>query len=376
MGKNGKIWIAVIVVALAAFVGINNLSREEQENKTDVPETVSAAVQTDAPDEEPFVDLAGREVQLPQSPQRLATFVGPTPEKILLLGAADKIVGKNAYAVAGPWAIEVYPRFKDVALFSNPMEPNVEELIALSADIVYYWSIPEQVEKMEAAGITVVVAQLTSNNPTTTDEFIEFQKKEVNVIAASIGEDAMERAKMWNDYFAEKAKMIGDRTRGLSEEDRKKVYFGCSDNGLECFSKNSYPQFITELAGGIFVARDTNEEVNTTVTLEQIIEWDPDVIIMGRTGSTDGVKADVRWSEISAVKNDMVLLPPDGVMFWDYSSECVLLMQFMAKTLYPDLFEDIDMVRETKEYYETFYGYALSDENARNILSHLPPAAK
>jgi iron complex transport system substrate-binding protein len=377
MGKNGKIWIAVIVVAaIAAFVAMRDRGGEGQ--KTVAADVAGTAAQSGAAndsgtsEEHKFVDLAGREVNLPQNPQRLATFVGPTPEKILLLGAADRIVGKNAYAVSGPWAIEVYPKFKDVVLFSNPMEPNMEELISLSADIVYYWSIPEQIQKMEESGLSVVVAQLTSNNPRTTDEFIEFQKKEVNVIAGSIGEETQERAKMWTDYFDEKVRLIGERTKDLGE--RKKVYYSCSDNGLECFSKNSYPQFIIELAGGIFVAKDTIEEVDTTVTLEQIIEWDPDVIIMGRADSTDGVMKDARWGEISAVKNGMVLLPPNGVMYWDYSSECVLLMQFAAKTLYPDLFEDIDMIKETKDYYKTFYNYDLSDENAKNILSHLPPA--
>jgi iron complex transport system substrate-binding protein len=374
MKKNWKILItAVILAALAAFAasGSGEVSAAAQ---TDTSAQQGVAERAEESGNNVIVDLAGREVSLPQNPRRLATFVGPTPEKILLLGAADRIVGKNAYAVAGPWAIEVYPRFKDVALFLNPMDPNIEELVALEPDVVYYWSMPEQIGRMEAAGLSVVVPQLTNNNPGTTGEFIEFQKREVDVIAESIGGGAKERAKMWNDFFDEKVKFVRDRTKNLTENQKKKVYFGCSDNGLECFSKNSYPQFIVELAGGIFVAKDTNEEVNTIVTLEQIIDWDPDVVIMGRTDSTDEVMKDARWSEISAVKNGMVLLPPDGVMFWDYSSECVLLMQFLAKTLYPDLFEDVDMISETRAYYKTFYGYDLSEENARNILSHLPPA--
>ncbi|MDR1965292.1 MAG: ABC transporter substrate-binding protein [Synergistaceae bacterium] len=356
MGKNLKKHVSVAAAIMVAVLSL------------------ACAVGADA---RVVVDLAGREVNLPENPTKLATFVGPTPEKILLLGAADRIVGKNAHAVSGPWALEVYPRFGGVRLFSNPMEPNMEELVDLGAEIVYYWGMPDQISKMEAAGLTVLVAQLTSGNPKTADEFIKFQKSEVNLIADSIGTDAVhERARMWNDYFDGKVSLIRDKTKGLPESERKKVYYGCSDDGLECFSKNSYPQFIVELAGGIFVARETSEEVNTTVTLEQIIEWDPDVVIMGRTDSTDGVMKDDRWSEVSAVKNGLVLLPPNGVMFWDYSSECVLLMQFVAKTLYPDLFGDIDLVRETKEYYKTFYGYDLSDENARNILSHLPPAQK
>ncbi|MDR1509367.1 MAG: ABC transporter substrate-binding protein [Synergistaceae bacterium] len=321
-----------------------------------------------------FVDLAGRELRLPENPRRLVTFVGPTPEKILMLGVADRLVGKNAYAVAGAWALEVYPKFGEIALFKSPMDPNVEELVGLAPDIIYYWSMNEQIERLESAGLKVVVAQLTANNPSTVDEFIAFQKREVDVIADSIGEETKQRAKLWNGYFDEKVQFVRERTAALSERDRKKVYFSCSDDGLECFSKNSYPQFIVELAGGIFAAKDTNEEVNTTVSLEEIINWNPDLIIMGRTDSTDGVLKDERWNEIAAVKNGNVILPPDGVMFWDYSSECVLLMQFLAKTMYPELFTDLDMVAETKAYYEKFYNYELSDENARNILSHLPPA--
>jgi iron complex transport system substrate-binding protein len=379
MGKNAKIYVAIlIVVLLAAFFALRGNAPTEPTASAPAP-VESAPEQTavdPVPGERAFVDLADRTVGIPENPQRLATFVGPTPEKILLLGAADRIVGKNGYAVAGPWALEVYPKFGEVTLFMNPMDPNVEELVSLNPDIVYYWSMAEQIDKMEAAGLRVVVAQLTSGNPSTVDEFVAFQKREVDVIAESIGPETQERAKLWSDYFDEKVKLIGEKTAGIPENERKKVYFGCSDDGLECFSKNSYPQFIVELAGGIFPAKDTSEEVNTTVTLEQIINWDPDFIIMGRTDSTDGVLKDDRWSEITAVKNGDVLLPPNGVMFWDYSSECVLLMQFIAKTLYPDLFSDLDMVRETKAYYKTFYDYDLSDENARNILSHLPPVGK
>jgi iron complex transport system substrate-binding protein len=347
-----KIMCAALLLAVLTGIGASNVFASER----------------------PFVDLAGRELTLPENPRRLVTFVGPTPEKILMLGAADRLVGKNAYAVAGAWALEVYPKFGEMALFKSPMDPNVEELVGLAPDIIYYWSMNEQIERLESAGLKVVVAQLTANNPSTVDEFIAFQKKEVDVIADSIGDETKQRAKLWNDYFDEKVRFVRGRTAALPEGDRKKVYFSCSDDGLECFSKNSYPQFIVELAGGNFVAKDTNEEVNATVSLEGIINWDPDLIIMGRADSTDGIVTDERWGEIAAVKNGNVILPPDGVMFWDYSSECVLLMQFLAKTMYPDIFADLDMVAETKAYYKKFYSYELSDENARNILSHLPPA--
>jgi iron complex transport system substrate-binding protein len=322
------------------------------------------------------VDLMGRSVTLANDPQRLVALVGPTSEKLLLLGAADRIVGKNAGAVAGPWALEVYPRFKEAVQVKNAMQPNVEEMMALHPDVLYFWSIDDQIAKMTDAGIPVVCAQLDANNPTTIDEFIDFQKQEVGVIAESLGGDAAERAKKWCDYFDARVRYVRERTSGIPAADRKKVYYARSDEALTCFSKNSYPQFFVEIAGGVFVARDTDTEVNAQVSLEQIARWNPDVIFMGRMDSTDAVTKDARWAEIAAVKNGEVHLCPNGVMFWDYSSECVLMMQVVAKTLYPDLFADLDIVKETKDYYRTFYDYELSDENAKNLLSHRPPVGK
>jgi len=61
-------------------------------------------------------------------------------------------------------------------------------------------------------------------------------------------------------------------------------------------------------------------------------------------------------------------------MFWDYSSEGVLLMQFLAQKMYPELFGDFDMVAETQRYYKRFYDFDLTTEDARRLLDHLPPA--
>jgi iron complex transport system substrate-binding protein len=63
------------------------------------------------------------------------------------------------------------------------------------------------------------------------------------------------------------------------------------------------------------------------------------------------------------------------VAYWDYGAEGMMLMEFFAKTLHPDLFQDLNMTGEVKEYYSTFYHYNLTDEEASRILKHLPPAS-
>ena len=61
-------------------------------------------------------------------------------------------------------------------------------------------------------------------------------------------------------------------------------------------------------------------------------------------------------------------------MYWDYSSEGVLLLEYLAKLFHPDKFADLDMKKEIKEYYSKFYNYNLTDDEAGRILNHLPPA--
>lgn len=42
---------------------------------------------------------------------------------------------------------------------------------------------------------------------------------------------------------------------------------------------------------------------------------------------------------------------------------------FLAKTLHPDLFPNLDLTAEVKNFYSKFYSYQLSDAQVNAILS-------
>ena len=48
----------------------------------------------------------------------------------------------------------------------------------------------------------------------------------------------------------------------------------------------------------------------------------------------------------------------------------------LAKKLHPELFEDLDLSAELKEFYARFYRCALSDEQAAKLLAGLSPDGK
>ena len=51
----------------------------------------------------------------------------------------------------------------------------------------------------------------------------------------------------------------------------------------------------------------------------------------------------------------------------------ILLVMNMAKILHPDIFSELDMEKEVAEFYEKFFGYDLSKDEAGRILNRLSP---
>lgn len=320
--------------------------------------------------------MADRIVEVVDDPKRAICMAGPSYEKALMLGQRDRIVGVHSASLTH-WAKLVDPHLAKIAVMHTPQTPNLEELMNLQADFVLFWKLDDQIRKMAQVGIPSVVVQFPGALPySDLAGFVKYQKKEVMAVAQAFGGTALERADRWVRYFDDKIAYVTGRTAKLSSDKLPKVYYARSDEGLVTFSRNSYPQYLVEMAGGIYVSSDTAVEMNSRVTLEQIMNWNPDVIFMGRMKSVDIVTRNQAWSGIKAVRDGRVYLCPSGIKDWDYSSENVLLLLYLAKTLHPDLFADLNLKAEIKDYFKTFYDFTLSDENVERILAHRDPVAQ
>ena len=97
------------------------------------------------------------------------------------------------------------------------------------------------------------------------------------------------------------------------------------------------------------------------------------MIVVGRQYAPEMVLDDSRLADLAAVRHHRVHSSPEGVFYWDGGPEQVLLLQFLAKRLYPDLFADLDLADEVKRYYARFYRTALSDDDVANLLEGRGP---
>ena len=352
--------IAIIaVVVTAACVDHGNV-KSGQDNNSKPGMDSGQTVQ--------ITDQEGRVVTVPVNVTRVAAVSGQAYEKMILLNQTNKMVMTMSAWTHIPWSSKIAPQLKDIPIADDP---NIEDLMSKKVQVVFCRSYDGTKEKLTSINIAAVVTQKDSGNPDNIDSFAKYVKQEIKLYGKVMGPDAEQIADKWGAYFDQKENYVLSRTTNLTDSQRPTVYFARDATTYQ--GKNSYPQFYVEIAGGKYISGDS--ESFDTITPEQLLAWNPDVIFVGRVNSTDIFTKDPKYSNLKAVKTNKVFLCPLGVAYWDYGAEGMMLMEFFAKTLHPDLFQDLNMTGEVKEYYSTFYHYNLTDEEASRILKHLPPAS-
>lgn len=321
-----------------------------------------------------ILDISGREVTMPADVTRVAALVHPSYETVIMLGASNQVVmtGGNGQASKG-WAHVVCPGYADIPVMKDAVTPNMEELIGAGTQVVFYWdSHPDVMQEMEDAGMSVVVTQMDHDGINTAQDFVAFKKHEIMQAGEVFGGHALDQAEKWCEDADKKVAYVTDRISSLKPSEIPTVYYVRGPGALTIHGGASYTRFLVELAGGDLVSKDDPKLLYDT-TMEQVMNWDPEYIFMGRVDNTDLITKDPAWAPIKAVQDGNVFVNLKGVSVADYGTDCFLLMEQLAQKMHPELFGDLDMAKEVKDYYSQFYGYQLTDDQANRILTFQAP---
>lgn len=336
------------------------------------PSTTEAATRT-------ITNLDGSTIEVPAVAERVACLSGPSYEKVVILGCEDKIIANGDFHIDGwPWSNVIYKYLNEVPGVPNAhADLNLEELVKMRPDLVFYFNRPEMLEQMHKLGLSVVPGVSSSKSGSKLSD----TRDVLRVYANALGDErALQRAEEYEQYFDEKLALITAVTATIPEGERPTVYFARQDL-LSASGKTSDRPEMIDLAGGIAVTKDL-EGSGTEVTMEQLLQWDPDFIIIDHAGSSGNAPAeevigslstDARLKNIAAVVKDQVKISPTGVFFWDAGQQKILQVMWMAKLFHPDKFQDLDMTAELKDFYARFFDYQLTDEQAEKILLHENP---
>ena len=331
------------------------------------------------------LDSMGRTVEVPDNPHKIAAMNGPTFEMCLCLGAADRVVlTKKPQTSNYPAALLVYPGVAKIDGFNNispNAEVNIEDYLQRGIDLALYYNNEVEVKKFDNAGIAAVVPVLSTSDiadlETCLGMSIETYKERsvtsMRVVAEAVGGESLEIYEKWKDYTNGIIDMLYERTKDLKEEDLPTVYWGNTwgENVLSSYVITNRAYEI-RLAGGKLLGPTIGSNF-PEVTAEQLIEWDPQYILVDNHGNNpDGVivsvMLDSKFQNLTAVKNNDLHRIPAGVFFLDKGSTTALMTLWLATIIQPELFSDISMLDELKDYYKEFYRYDLSDEDAQHIL--------
>ena len=116
--------------------------------------------------------------------------------------------------------------------------------------------------------------------------------------------------------------------------------------------------------------------------MEQVYAWNPDTIVV--TNFTAAQPEDLMnntignydWSTVAAIQNGRVFKMPLG-MYRSYTpgADTPVTLLWLAKSVYPELFEDIDITERARSYYKDVFGVELTDEQIASIFTPTSAAA-
>ncbi len=315
-------------------------------------------------------DDAGRKVEVAKDITQIAPS-GATATMLLMTIAPEMLVGiasspsreQRPYVPEEIWYLPTFGQF-----YGAKSTLNMEALIDAEPQVVIDTGDRKATIKTDMDSI-----QKQTGIPTV---FFEADLEHMAAAYRKLGEllgkeeEAEERAQ-----FVEKTvEMAKEKSALVAEEDKVTIMYGTGSTGLSVNAEESSQAQVIELIGAKnAVVTDTITDAGggTIMNMEGVYKIEPDVIVLAAGGPYEDMETN-EWSELKAVKEGKYYEIPSLPYNWlsaPPSVNMVLGVWWLGQLVYPDIYNDYDIVEVAKEYYKLFWHYDLTDEEANEMLS-------
>ncbi len=302
-----------------------------------------------------ITDSVGRTVTAPKDARSICTLCPFSGQMAILLGAGERITSTVNNVSRSELLREICPSIRNSSVVKNSGSVNAEEILRLQTDLIIvnestYINADEKT-KLDAIGVPYVVIGF---------ETIAEQLAAVEILGQTLEKES--EAGEYIEYFQNIMEMLSASNKAKPP----RLYHAVNEAvrtdtaGSYCAEWISYTGAINVSTEGDPLRIDGNKAYTT---LEQIYAWDPDLIICNEAKVDDYILTDSKWQGLRAVNEARVYQIPIGVTRWGHpnSVETPLAMLWLAKLLYPESFNDLDLEQETRRFYEKFYNYSIND---------------
>ncbi len=313
-------------------------------------------------------DMAGRKVTVPD---RIAKVFGSTPPATNIVYSIDPslLVGLNATPNNAEMA---YLRKDTLELpviggWYADKTANAESILKAAPDVVigWLWRNSALNEKVEA-----VLGHL--NLPIFYINVDSLYDYPAAFLALGKLLQREERGRMLSEYVVQSLESIRPILDSIPELKKPTVYYAEDPDGLRSECHVSEHAALIPISGGSNVHHCENRAGYgmEKVTLEQVMLYNPEVILVRDERFFWSVFHDPRWQSIRAVKDKRVYFIPQMPYNWfDRPPSFMRIMgvKWLTNLLHPDIYS-IDIVKETQEFYRLFLGLDLSEKEIKGIM--------
>lgn len=341
MKKLVAILLALLMVLSMAACGVVEQTEEIVEEVVEEPVEELAAYPVTV------TDQTGREVVIEAYPETLVSGYYISSSALIALGQKDKLVGIEAKADKRPIYSLAAPELIELPSVGSAKEFDLEGCIALEPDLVILpQKLKDAAATMEELGIDVLL--VNPENGELLTEMIE-----LFAVALDCGPAA-------EDLLTAMAAIEEATMACMTTSYLPSVYLAGNSSFLSTAPNGMYQSDLISKAGGINAAFDVEDTYWVDVSYEQVLAWDPSVIILASDASytVEDVLADPALAGCAAIENGHVYQMPSEAEAWDSPVPGgVLGALWLASKLHPEAVTEETVNTMVGEFYETFYGF-------------------
>ncbi len=364
--KKLKLFLAsILLINLAACHKTNNSEQSQQKSSESETRVIT--------------DHAHNQVKLPKKITKividqipiLSTYMayhgGKAPYIVGYAGSLKEVISNTVLKNIAPELLNSQNTVKAQS------DINVEEIIKLKPDVIFYnASNKEHYDALSKTGIPCVGF---ATDPVFTKS------------------DPIDRYQQWlrllEDVFGEKGKMdkfitcgnkmikdIEDKAAKIADKDRLSALTlvrYMKGTPIVC-GKDFFGDYWLKRAG---VKNVVLKSGVLPVNVEQIYKWNPDILFLDGPGLLNIKVNDILGNKVEgldlanmpAVKNKRVYNTKLGMWNWmTPNPDAPLVLAWIAKNAYPEVFKDYDLKKQIKDYYKQWYKYDVSDQDLKEML--------
>lgn len=321
-----------------------------------------------------ITDLGGNEVEVPPASRiKRVVIITPPVTSVLLDVVPDKeaIVGLSpkAFAFSNAAAMaKLFPEYAgvDATFVGDDFSIDTEALLQLDPDVIFYYG------EVQRKGLSNVGLPAVNLYPAKLTDPEDVTVAWDGLLRDIFGADPDEGLKAeWKRSDQKAEGLLAGRT---GEKKRALCVFSNVGGSLMVSgssSFDSYAQSFFDKAGLVNVAADV--EGTAEVDMEQVYEWDPDMIFVFHNAPAKAFLANAiegqDWSLLDAWRGKAIYDIPQTAYSWGAPcADSPMMPLWLISKAYPDLMGEEDFRAELADYYERVHHVELDDADVSSIL--------